>query len=269
MEQLPRGNRFFKNLPVLGGVIKSFDVKIGKLGLQGMVADFLEHIGSRWEVCGGYEEAFRILKNSPAVVIFNHPHDAEVLPLMAALPRRDDIYIIGTSGLVGAVGPNFDRYLIPVHVRKHAVAGSRRWRVRIGRSLLRFNLTVADEEAHQQNKLAIEEGSRRVREGAVVFIVPEGARPGGRWFSGVGHLLRGIGRNAGAYFVPVYVEGTSAFDFLRLIPWIGRRLRPFRVVFFAPKKIKAILGETKDPKVVTEKLQEEYNRQVRDWRVGN
>lgn len=249
----------FGELPVLGRFIRGFDIAVGDKGLQLAMMGLIESTGSRLEICGRKGEVKRILSNESVLVVANHPYDAEVIPLLAALPLRKDVYVVGTSDFVG-MGSNVSNHLIPVYINRHVESENQRLSVRLGRRF-KFGPRPVSEEAQRMNKQAIKDAGQRIREGGMVVLFPEGLRgKGGKWFPGIGWLLNEVRGENEAYFVRVFVQGTSNLDPLRLIPGFGKLFPVLRVTFSKPQRIVSILDEEMDPKRFTKKLQGDYQR---------
>ncbi len=49
---------------------------------------------TKFEVYGFDKETENILKTQPVVIAANHPYELETMALIAALPKREDAYLI-------------------------------------------------------------------------------------------------------------------------------------------------------------------------------
>lgn len=255
----------FRELPVVGGMFKDFDNKVGSIGLQRAIQEVLTSTGCKIEVSGISPQLETILKEKGVVLVVNHPFAGEPLPLIAVLPRRKDVYLIGASALLG-IGPNFAKCLIPVYLRGHATDNNSKLSSKVERLLgdrLHLGETIPDEEIIRRNRQSIKDAAQKVKDGALVILTPEGTKGSGhRWLSGIGNLLNEIGPENDVYYVKAFVEGTSNYDPLRILPGIGRLLPKFRVTLDEAQKIQTILFNSRRPRIITQTLQAEFNKWV-------
>ena len=247
-------------IPVFGGLIKNFDKIVGDKGLQGAMAELVERTGSKLEV-RGKEKVEEVLAKKPVLVVANHPYDAEMIPLIASLPPREDIHIIGGSDFVG-IGPNLKKHLIPVYVAGHIQTERQKLSTRmIGR--FQFGPRPSPEKARSLNREAINNASQKIREGGMVILFPAGLRgKQAKWFSGIGHLLGKLGEDSNAHIVNAYVKGTSNLDPLRLAPGIRRFLPSLKVTFANSQNIGNLIKKENSPGKLTRLLQDDYNQWV-------
>lgn len=243
-------------IPILGKFFLDFDRKAGRKGIHYAALDILKRTNSKLFVFGLNNETKEILEKKPVVVASNHPYDFEILPLIAALPKREDIFAIVASDLMG-MGPYTKSYFIPVFVHKYFKQGKHKLSVKIAK-LLNLGPRIRDYEASPRNRESIKDAARKVQNGGLVVIFPEGILPRGNpWLNGIGYLLTSIGGHD-AYYVKAYVEGTSHFDPFRMI-LRGKLLPSFKVYFGVPEDVGSILERISNPRELTQNLQKEYN----------
>lgn len=227
-------------------------------GLQHAMRNLVKSTSSRLVTRGLNDVLVNILKNESAVIVANHPYEAETIALVASLPTRKDMYIIINNMFMG-ICPNADRYLIPVYIKHHR-PHPRKIPI-VGRLMDIISPTpdLSPEEERQKNIESIKNASKKITEGGLVIIFPGRRSPDGHWFHGVGYMTKGVGVKKNGYLVKVYITGTSNWDILRFIPGIGEFLPVIRVTFADAIKFKDIYND--NAKKITFKLEEDYN----DW----
>ena len=245
-------------IPVFGKLFRDFDKNAGQNGIHKAVADVIKKSGTKLIVHGLVKDTIEILKTKPVILVGNHPYDFELILLIAALPKRDDIFTIVASDLMGA-GPNTTSYFIPMFIHKYFDKGSHEFSVKIAK-LLRLGPSFSPSIEHRKNVENINYAALKVNNGGLVIISPEGIlKKGSPWLSGVGYLLRGVYKKSNAYYARAYIQGTSPFDVFRLIPIVNRFFPPINVYFDRPKEVSFVINAKEDPKEITKNLQEEYN----------
>jgi len=244
------------NLPFIGNFIREINDDAERMDLQGTMKNVIKKSRSKLIIKGINEKLENILKHKPVILVVNHPNDAEVLALIASLPKRNDIYLIINRRMTGVV-PNLDKYLIPVYIDHHFNPKTHN---KIISYLLRKyhpKPLFSPEEEHRQNINSISIAAQRVNEGGLIIIFPGRRSIDGHWFTGVGHLLKEVNNN-NVYIVRVCVQGTSLIDYLRIIPGIGYFLPTVTINFTEPLKLEEIFNN--DPKQITKILENLYNK---------
>ena len=236
--------------------LKKLDEHIKIHGLQKGMLNLIKWTKTPLTVEGLTPELKRVLKEEAAVVVANHPFQAEVFALLASLPPRKNAFLIATHEFYG-IFPHLDQHLIPVYVKHHSPPTKKE---QFFLKLLYFfhpsEILTAD-QAHQKNILSIDTASQKVRDGSLVIIFPE-VRRTEKWQAGVGYLLKNIKGNKKVYFVQAHIEGTTGKDYLRLIPFVKRFLPAFKIFFAKPLKINDIVNKTDDAKKTAAFLAERY-----------
>jgi len=246
-------------IPVFGKIFRDFDKSAGESGIHKAVANIIKRTETKLIVHGLVKGTIEILKSKSVILVANHPYEFEILLLIAALPKRDDIFTIAASDLMGA-GPNTDSYIIPMFIHKYFAEGSHKLSVKIAK-LLRLGPRLSPLNAHRRNVDNLAHAASKVKNGALVIIFPEGIlKKGSPWLSGIGYLLRAVNKKSNAFYARAYIQGTSSFDILRLIPIVRRFFPPIKVYFDRPEEISLILNGSEHPKEITKNLQVEYNK---------
>lgn len=249
-------------LPFLGRFIKNLNNDIGSASLPGGMAKTVARTHSRLIVLGRNLQTDQVLRGKPTIIVANHPNQADFFPLLAALPPRQNTFLVAFNEIMGLV-PNLDKHLIPVYI-KHKKPFSKRARV-----MQKFLETLhpspnySPDEAHQKNIQSIKTGSRCLEKGGLVAIFPGARSEGRKWKSGLGYLLKQVKRKD-VFLVKVYIEGTSYLDYLRLLPVAGKFLPNIRIHFAQPDNINRIVNLDLEPREIVSKLECSYF----DWVIN-
>jgi hypothetical protein len=245
-----------RHFSFIGSYIKKIEKNIPELGFQKGLRREIERSGSKFSVFGR-DEIKEVLAKTPVVIAFNHPYEVETIACLAALPDRDDIFLVVTHFLKGLL-PVIDKHLISVYVRRRKVV----WRKLSAFILENFikKEKITSEDRHQRNIQSINEAAEKVKQGGLVMITPNPHNK--KWQSGIGWLISNIGPIEQAHYIKVYVANSSFLDYLRLIPSFGRVLPTIKVYFSEPVKLNKIWQS--DGKKLTFELEKEYNKWVKD-----
>ena len=200
----------------------------------------------------------KTLKNDPVILICNHPAQADVLLLMAAIPPRRKTYLVVMHSL-WSILPAINKYLIPVYI-SHRVDGHLRpdWKLKL---LRKFHSIpeYSKETAHQKNIKSIILATTKINEGSLVAIFPAGGSENGHDFlPGVGHIVENLKYPKKTKVVMAHVSGTSSWDFIRIFPFIGKIMPRFKVEFSDPLLASDFTGE--NGRHISLKLQNVYDR---------
>lgn len=250
-------------LPLVHSFIENINQDGKSFGIQVAMRNAISKSGSKLVVTGLTPKLNYVLKYKSVVIVANHPYGMDPIPLIGALPERSDLFLIINFRFLQLL-PNLKKNLIPVFVN-HQPATSRLQKP-IDKVLNFFYppQQYPGEKAHDKNIKAIKVAARKVKKGGLVILFVE--RNGSSWRSGVGHLLKEIGNTKDAFVVNTLIEGTSHFDYARLIPGIGKILPQLSVTFSSPYKISELLHN--DPKVITSTLETKYHNWTKKMRNG-
>ncbi|MGI5826404.1 MAG: hypothetical protein ACOX50_03250 [Patescibacteria group bacterium] len=236
--------------------LKNLDEHLKRDGLQNGMLNLIKWTKTPLAIEGLSAQLSQILKEEAVVVVANHPFQAEVFALLAALPPRKNAFLIATDEFYGIL-PHLDQHLIPVYVKHHSSPTKKE---QMFLKLLHFfypSKILPIDQAHKKNILRIDEASQKVNRGGLVIIFPE-VRRREKWQAGVGYLLKNIKSNKKTYFVQAYIEGTTPKDYFRLIPLVSRFLPPFKITFAKPLEVNDIVNKTDDGKKTAALLAEQY-----------
>lgn len=200
------------------------------------------------------------LQHQPVLLVCNHPSQAEVLVLLAALPPRKNIFLIAMDGLASVL-PAIKRYIIPVHI-SHRVGDHARfdWKFYLF-SKLHSSVQYPAALAHQKNIASITKAATQINQGSLVAIFPAGGSENGRDFlPGVGHLIKNLHQPHQVSLVMAHVRGTSSWDFFRPLPLVKYFLPSITIDFSLPQPISRIRGAT--GRAIASHLQQVYDHWV-------
>lgn len=235
-------------------IVRIIEGNVSQKGIVLGIKKFVEQCGTKIKVDGD-QEINLVLKNGAGILVANHHTETDVLAILAAVKKRKDVYIIINSSIRGLVS-KLDKHLIPVYVNNRIFTGIE------GKLKLKFlscftNIEVLTrEEEIIKNRKSIETAIKKINKGGLVIIFPDGGNEKLGWFNGVGHLIHGIKNENNSFFIRAYIKGTTDFDFLRLIPGVGRIMPKFLVTFDKPIEINKV--KMVDAKVTTKYLERQY-----------
>jgi 1-acyl-sn-glycerol-3-phosphate acyltransferase len=245
---------------VVRNTIKKLNQDIQEDGLQPAMYNLARNFGTDVNVHNKDIHLDTILKNNPVIVAANHPAEADVIALLASLTHRKDIYLVINSCFLH-ISPSLDKHLIPVYITHHLIRKNNpNIRFRLFKLIHKFP-SYSEEEEHNKNINSIELASKKLKKGALIVVFPGGGGEEGKWFSGIGHILKEARGTKDLCFVKAFIRGTSDKDYLRLLPIISRFLPPFKVVFSGAKILEDV--DLREAKAITLELENEYNSWVK------
>jgi hypothetical protein len=213
---------------LLNGPLKNFDNKVKNVGFNKAILGLLKNTGTKLEI-EGKENIKENLQKDGIIIVANHPAETDVPALLATLEQRKDVYLIINSMFVGLL-KNMDKHLIPVYVTH----GFKESKFDIKERLF-FWMTgkkiLSKEESQIKNKVSLKKAGKILRNGGVVIIYPGPNLKDGRWFPGVGYLIDEAKSNKKIKVLMAHIEGTSKWDYIRLVPGVAKIMPNFRVTF--------------------------------------
>ncbi|MFA6519002.1 MAG: 1-acyl-sn-glycerol-3-phosphate acyltransferase [Candidatus Shapirobacteria bacterium] len=241
----------------VGSRIRHFDSQIGEMGLMATVKKLATNTNTKVETSYDSEETKVALKKGPVVVVANHPHQSDVIVIMAGLPDRDDFSMVAMSSLLG-MGKNIDRHIIPVYINHRAKNKkiSENWQFRLFTKLHSY-CQMGEDEEKIKNRQSISLASERLSGGQMVIIFPGGGSANGRWFTGVGYMIKGS-TNPNLKIIMANISGTTHWDYFRLIPGLSRILPKIRVRFSAPIGVNEF--KESEAREIAKKLETRYEK---------
>ncbi|MDP3987717.1 MAG: 1-acyl-sn-glycerol-3-phosphate acyltransferase [Candidatus Levybacteria bacterium] len=264
MKEQVQGNAgYLGHFPIANRIRRRIDYDVGEIGFQQTVDKIANLVGENKLVIKGKDEETKdVLRRKPAIVIANHPSFAEIIAVIASLEPRDDIHLVGISNFLG-IGANFSERVIPIYMTKQMAAKKHKFPVRLGNAL-HFGPRMPYDKAHKKNIGSIESAIEKVNNEGLVVIFPEGVQSGKdkKWLDGVGHLIAGVESRSSVHLIFVYSKGTSNWDYMRVVPGVKKLLPKIEVTFSKPRTIADFLGGITDPKLITKKMEHEYNNYV-------
>lgn len=248
-----------QSLPVVGQILSKLSDDIKYFGLPKAMKNLITCSHTRFVIKGRNKFINEILAKKSVIIVGNHPYDTEEIAIMASLRPRKDMYLIVNSHFMG-VCPELDKHLIPVYVNHHSVNGKRKIIFRKILRILHPTRIYNQKEERAKNIESIKLAVNKIKNGGLIIILPDKKTSDGKWFSGVGHLIYGLGKNSDAFILQTYVQNASYKDYLRAIPFLGKILPKITTHFAKPLKIKDIWGS--DGKKIASNLEAKYNKWI-------
>jgi len=218
---------------VTGRIIGGFDKEVGKIGMIATVKKILVRKKIKLELSYDRKITGQVLEKGPVIVTVNHPHQSDVMIIMAALPDREDFFMIAQSTLLG-LGKNIDKHIIPVFINEKQIAMEiwKRWKVEIFTRLHSHKRTTREIEK-EKNKKSVALASAKLDKKHMIIIFPTGGSGNMRWQAGIGHMIKGA-KNPKLKIVMADIDGSSSWDYFRLIPGVSWLFPKIKVRFSAP-----------------------------------
>lgn len=243
----------FHNLLLFGWFFSKFNTLVKEKGLQSAMVSLLKLSGDRVVVEGLTQETFEILKKHPVLLVTRHP----LVPVVATLPFRSDIFIVVTSELMG-MGNAVAKFFIPIYVRNLYKEYAQKSAVKLSQRL-HLAPEISKEEEHARNLKSIDIAKKRIQEGSLIIMVPEGLREDGQWFLGIGFLVKGVAEVFNGYYVPVHVTTAYKKHLLGMVPLLNNFFLSYTVSFGKPTRLTSYRKEN-DVHILTKKLQDSYDK---------
>ena len=239
------------------------DKRVGsRVESDGVVSTFrgiLESLGGVMESEKGSMEK-EALSKSGVLLVAKHPAEIDVLVTLASIEERRDWYIVINSMFVGKI-EKLDKHFIPVYIDHNLDNNAFSLREQIF-FLFHKKKRLSKEEAQERNRKSIQRAAEMLDKGALVIIYPGPNRVTGKWYKGVGHIMRQVKNKSKVKLIAGFIEGTSKWDYWRLIPGVSKLLPNFKVSFKLIGRISNIWEE--EASLSTEKLENIYN----NWSKG-
>lgn len=251
-----KSKKKINNHLLLKGIFSRLNRYAAKHGFQATMAKVVKDTGTRHQVIYGSPDTAKVLKKCPCIIVANHPNESDIIAMIASLQPRKNTYLVVSSNFTGML-ESLDRFLIPVYVNHRSLLDAN----------LRFKLfqkvhltkTYDQNIAHQKNIKSIKRASRLVSHGSSVVLFPAGG--GGPfhhgWFNGIGYLIKNLKTQNQVYLINAHIQGTSPWDYLRIIPGLSSVLPKYQVSFASPRPLFPLT--ISDPKEITKTLESEYN----------
>jgi 1-acyl-sn-glycerol-3-phosphate acyltransferase len=209
------------------------------------------------------KDTAKTLKNDRVLLICNHPAQVDVLLLLASIPPRRKTFLVVMHGLLSIL-PAINKHLIPVYI-SHRIDDDDQydWKYNLFKKI-HFVPEYSQEVAHQKNIKSIALAAQKIDEGSLVAVFPAGGSKNKHDFlPGVGHLIKNLKYPQNSKLVMAHVDGTSAWDFLRIIPFVKFFLPKFRADFSEPLEISNFTeGSGRE---ISQKLQQVYDSWSRPY----
>lgn len=243
-------------------ILRPINLDLKNHGLSPTLKNIVEKT-SRAFIINLPKDTQKILKNDRVLLICNHPAQADVLLLLAAIPNRPKTFLVIMHGILSVL-PAINKYLIPVYITHRIDSDSQHdWKYNLLKKI-HFIPEYSQEIAHQKNIKSIALAAQKIDEGALVSIFPAGGTKDAKKFlPGVGYLIKNLKFPQKTKLVMAHVSGTSAWDFLRIIPFVKSFLPKFRIDFSEPLKMNNFTEGT--GREISQKLQQVYDSWSRPY----
>jgi len=201
-------------------------------------------------------EVFRVLSEEPVLLITNHPSETDALVLLGCMPQKENVFIIIAHVFLNLL-PAFDKHCIPVYIDYRAEKDI------TYDFLLKINPSpiYTEEESKVLNKESIKVIAQKIHEGGLVIFAPGYGNDDKEFKTGLGHILNLLPEPEKVRIVMTYIRNTSKFDYLRILPYVGKLLPRFRIAFSPAAFAKDFVSG--DVKADTVSLQNHYHTWVR------
>lgn len=214
-------------------MINKFNSWIGELGLINAVKRLQKTLKIPIRIIVLPKETLKLLTNGAGLLLSNHDSDAEPAAIVASLPDRKDLYLVGSHRLPEKI-PNLAQYILPVNVDHLRKLSNKKSLTTIVGRLRRSPKNIRG--IMKGNLKSIREAAIKVNDGGMVIIFPQGVHTEDKWQSGVNWITKKI-TNPDAKIVFAYVANTSHWDYLRFFPILRRFLPDIKVYFSEPMEI--------------------------------
>ena len=247
-------SRLFNFYP-LKNLTESIDSDIERYGVNKTMAGLIKKCGTELKIVNKTQELNVVLKSKPVVIVANHPAQADVLAILAALPYRHDLKMVSIAYLL-KICKKFDKHLIPVYIFNRLVSNGERGNLEILKKISNLPQYTYEEE-RRKNVESIKVAGRTLKKGGLVVIFPAGGSKNNKWLNGIGYMIKNSEKKTGVCVVKAFIEGTSRWDYFRIIPFIGRLMPKFKVTFSEARDVSVYLSE--NPKTTTTNIEADFN----------
>ena len=253
----------YRDMRIVGGAVRRLDEYLKDHTLPEAVRLLCRLTRNVPEVFGMTEETERILREESVLLVGNHDFVTEQFPIIASLPPRDTISMMGERSFLG-IGPNFANYLLPIYFDPQTIARSQKETIRRTQARerrgIRFAPSMSWREGHLINKRSMAEAVKRLDEGELVIILPQGVLGTTEWLAGVGRVIKGLKPDSLTYYVKVYVKGATKKDWCRIIPGANLVFPRYKVTYSEPQVIDQVLEQRRlqRPMTITSQLRKDY-----------
>lgn len=213
--------------------MRRVDAQIKRMGFPGAFKSLLNQTGSRLTI-KNRSQIGKILKKERVLIVANHPAEADVLVLLASIYKREDAYLIANHSFLNIL-PSLDKNIIPVYIN-HRIYDKKNFDTFKLRAFRRIHHSekLDKQISHQKNINSISLAAKKINQGGLVMIFPMAGEENNRFMSGVGHIAMGIKNPKKVKVVMAFIEGTSNWDYFRIVPLLGKLLPRLRITFSKP-----------------------------------
>lgn len=248
-------------IPLIGKIINQIDKDITQIGLNHALKNVIIQSQSKIELASVTKKVTTILTKSPTIVISNHLSFFDSITIGSILPYRKSSFFIANSFYLG-LGKNIDRHILPIHMSHYWTKTNdffNNWLMKIVYLFSRQKQNSFDIN-HALNRKTIDKAVSMLFKNALVLLLPEDLKQK-RWFKGIGHLIKKsntLTNKRTVYIVFIKIEGISNWDFLRILPFVGKWLPKITITIMHHSPISQ-LKKYKKSNTITRLLEKKYN----------
>lgn len=245
-------------------ILRPINLKIESQGMFVTLKNILKKCSRGFEIKLP-ETTEKTLKKERVLLICNHPAQADVLMLLAAIPPRKNAFLVVTHGLMSIL-PAINKHLIPVYISRYMKGNPKvDWKYRLLKKIHDI-AEYSPEEARQKNMQSLDLAAKRIDNGSLVGIFPTGGAESRNFYPGVGNIIKNLKNREKTNIVMAHVSGTSSWDFFRIIPLLNKAFPKLKIQFSNPLKASNFTGE--NGRVIAQKLQEAYVRWLNRYKLA-
>lgn len=152
-------------------------------------------LADNWE--GNQEETKKVLAEKPVIMVCNHPHSLEPMMLFSFAPPRDNVSIVGARGVDRIFGDEIGKHIIPVFQPP----------------FLNLETKKMKKKRQAKNMESMDKAVKRLGEGDLILIAPDGGAGNDEWKKGSVQLLEAALKLDEAYLVMGYVPNSTKKDY--------------------------------------------------------
>ena len=168
-------------------------------GVKVLLSERRAKAKATWE--GDKEKTKEVINNPSKATLFvsNHPSTLEPFMLLASLPPKKDLSIIGDAGARQVFGRNFRKNFIPVEQQP-------RWETR-----------KQKQQRRERNNKSLDEAVEKLQYHKSILIAPDGGDGSGDWKKGSSKLIESALAMPEAYLIMAHIPDSTPNEHWNLV----------------------------------------------------